>query len=116
MGYHSLLGLFSQAYRRLRTALPFIRLPFVYWDYRISAFPANNRIVTTWFPRRERAFATGVYTAGVCGSCLCDTSSILDHDDFRLENRLYYGRCARYHICFLFGTSIITNRRASEDK
>ncbi|CDG24602.1 MULTISPECIES: MFS transporter [Bacillus amyloliquefaciens group] len=28
------------------------------------AFPANNRIVTTWFPRRERAFATGVYTAG----------------------------------------------------
>ncbi|WP_412094134.1 MFS transporter [Bacillus atrophaeus] len=28
------------------------------------AFPANNRIVTTWFPRKERAFATGVYTAG----------------------------------------------------
>jgi hypothetical protein len=26
------------------------------------AFPANNRIVTTWFPRRERAFATGAYT------------------------------------------------------
>lgn len=28
------------------------------------AFPANSRIVQTWFPRKERAFATGVYTAG----------------------------------------------------
>jgi MFS transporter, ACS family, D-galactonate transporter len=28
------------------------------------AFPANNRVVTTWFPTRERAFATGVYVTG----------------------------------------------------
>jgi ACS family D-galactonate transporter-like MFS transporter len=27
-------------------------------------FPANSRIVTTWFPQQERARATGVYTVG----------------------------------------------------
>ena len=27
-------------------------------------FPANSRVVATWFPRNERAFATGVYTVG----------------------------------------------------
>jgi len=27
-------------------------------------FPANSRVVATWFPRHERAFATGVYTVG----------------------------------------------------
>lgn len=28
------------------------------------AFPANNRVVTMWFPQRERGFATSVYVAG----------------------------------------------------
>ncbi|MFC7392236.1 MFS transporter [Scopulibacillus cellulosilyticus] len=28
------------------------------------AFPTNNRVVSTWFPQKERAFATGVFTAG----------------------------------------------------
>ncbi len=27
-------------------------------------FPANSRVVATWFPRDERAMATGVYTVG----------------------------------------------------
>lgn len=27
-------------------------------------FPANSRVVATWFPRQERAFATGIYTVG----------------------------------------------------
>lgn len=27
-------------------------------------FPANSRVVATWFPRNERAFATGIYTVG----------------------------------------------------
>jgi len=27
-------------------------------------FPANSRIVATWFPQQERAFATSVYTVG----------------------------------------------------
>ncbi|MFD1952182.1 MFS transporter [Sphingomonas arantia] len=27
-------------------------------------FPANGRVVATWFPRQERALATGVYTVG----------------------------------------------------
>ena len=28
------------------------------------AFPTNNTLVATWFPKQERALATGVYTAG----------------------------------------------------
>jgi ACS family D-galactonate transporter-like MFS transporter len=28
------------------------------------AFPTNSRVVAAWFPQQERAFATGVYTAG----------------------------------------------------
>ncbi|MBU8878703.1 MFS transporter [Bacillus sp. FJAT-29790] len=28
------------------------------------AFPANNRIAATWFPQRERAFASSVFSAG----------------------------------------------------
>ncbi|NTW72246.1 MAG: MFS transporter [Eubacteriaceae bacterium] len=36
------------------------------------AFPANNRIVTTWFPSRERGFAIGSYTgAEYVGLALC---------------------------------------------
>jgi sugar phosphate permease len=27
-------------------------------------FPTNGRVVATWFPQQERAFATGVYTVG----------------------------------------------------
>ena len=27
-------------------------------------FPTNSRVVATWFPQRERAFATGTYTVG----------------------------------------------------
>ena len=27
-------------------------------------FPANSRIVGTWFPQQERATATGIYTVG----------------------------------------------------
>src|SRR5207237_545666 len=27
-------------------------------------FPANSRVVATWFPQQERAFATSVYTVG----------------------------------------------------
>ncbi len=27
-------------------------------------FPTNSRVVATWFPQQERAFATGVYTVG----------------------------------------------------
>lgn len=32
--------------------------------FEAPAFPTNSRVVATWFPRQERAFATGVYTAG----------------------------------------------------
>lgn len=39
----------------LRLALGFCEAP---------AFPANNRLVANWFPPRERARATAVYTAG----------------------------------------------------
>ncbi|QQE77977.1 MFS transporter [Alicyclobacillus sp. SO9] len=28
------------------------------------AFPTNNRLVATWFPKQERALATAIYTAG----------------------------------------------------
>ncbi|GMA65736.1 MFS transporter [Alicyclobacillus fastidiosus] len=28
------------------------------------AFPTNNRLVATWFPKQERALATGIFTAG----------------------------------------------------
>ncbi|MCO6705159.1 MFS transporter, partial [Streptomyces sp. CHB9.2] len=28
------------------------------------AYPINNRVVTTWFPERERATAIGFYTSG----------------------------------------------------
>ncbi len=31
------------------------------------AFPLNSRVVATWFPRNERGFAIGVYTAGEFG-------------------------------------------------
>ena len=28
------------------------------------SYPINNRVVTTWFPERERATAIGFYTSG----------------------------------------------------
>ncbi len=30
------------------------------------SYPINNRVVTTWFPERERATAIGFYTSGQC--------------------------------------------------
>lgn len=32
--------------------------------FEAPAFPINNRIVTNWFPERERASAIGIYTSG----------------------------------------------------
>src|ERR1700712_4193897 len=32
--------------------------------FEAPAFPINNRVVTTWFPERERAGAIGFYTSG----------------------------------------------------
>jgi len=32
--------------------------------FEAPAFPTNNRIVTSWFPERERASAVGFYTSG----------------------------------------------------
>ena len=46
-GFTSLLG--------LRLALGVAETP---------AFPANNALVSRWFPTKERGFATGAYTAG----------------------------------------------------
>jgi ACS family D-galactonate transporter-like MFS transporter len=46
-GFTSLLG--------LRLALGVAETP---------AFPANNTLVSRWFPTKERGFATGAYTAG----------------------------------------------------
>ena len=46
-GFGSLLG--------LRLALGVAETP---------AFPANNALVSRWFPTKERGFATGAYTAG----------------------------------------------------
>jgi ACS family D-galactonate transporter-like MFS transporter len=46
-GFGSLLG--------LRLALGVAETP---------AFPANNTLVSRWFPTKERGFATGAYTAG----------------------------------------------------
>ncbi|KZL89927.1 MFS transporter [Clostridium magnum] len=40
--------------------------------FEAPAFPANNRIVTAWFPSRERGFAIGAYTgAEYIGLALC---------------------------------------------
>lgn len=40
--------------------------------FEAPAFPANNRIVTTWFPSKERGFAIGAYTgAEYIGLALC---------------------------------------------
>ena len=32
--------------------------------FEAPSYPANNRIVTSWFPDKERASAIGVYTSG----------------------------------------------------
>lgn len=32
--------------------------------FEAPSFPLNNRVITEWFPRNERAFATGIYTSG----------------------------------------------------
>jgi len=42
-------------YSALRLAIGALEAP---------SFPINNRVVTTWFPERERATAIGFYTSG----------------------------------------------------
>ncbi|HEV2448281.1 MAG TPA: MFS transporter [Candidatus Sulfopaludibacter sp.] len=53
----ALLGLASSvaALFALRLAIGVLEAP---------SYPINNRVVTTWFPERERATAIGVYTSG----------------------------------------------------
>lgn len=52
------------------TSTIFCRLGLGFFE--APAFPANNRIVTTWFPSKERGLAIGAYTASeYVGLALC---------------------------------------------
>ncbi|MGG3964747.1 MFS transporter [Heyndrickxia faecalis] len=53
---------FFQAFAKGFTSLFGLRLGLGLSE--APAFPTNNRLVSTWFPKQERAFATGFYTAG----------------------------------------------------
>jgi MFS transporter, ACS family, D-galactonate transporter len=65
--YASALILWSLATVMLGLAASFIALfalRLVVGALEAPAYPINNRVVTTWFPTRERASAIGVYTSG----------------------------------------------------
>ncbi len=50
-----------------RNAAVFIGMRVLLGITEAPAFPLNSRVVATWFPRNERGFAIGVYTAGEFG-------------------------------------------------
>src|SRR2546428_2269834 len=50
-----------------RNAAVFIGMRVLLGITEAPAFPLNSRVVATWFPRSERGFAIGVYTAGEFG-------------------------------------------------
>ncbi len=52
------------------------------------AFPANNRVVTMWFPQKERGMATGTYVMGQYIG-----TGLLARDCSRWPNRSAGGRC-----------------------
>lgn len=47
-----------------RTFASFFGLRLALGITEAPAFPTNSRVVAAWFPKQERAMATGVYTAG----------------------------------------------------
>uniref|UniRef100_UPI0026375ACC MFS transporter n=1 Tax=Pseudomonas sp. TaxID=306 RepID=UPI0026375ACC len=65
--YTAALVLWSLATILLGFASSFIALFFLrlaVGAMEAPAYPINSRVVTTWFPERERATAIGVYTSG----------------------------------------------------
>jgi MFS transporter, ACS family, D-galactonate transporter len=56
------LATFFQAFAKGFGILFGLRLGLGFFE--APSFPTNNRVVTAWFPAKERGFATSVYTAG----------------------------------------------------
>jgi len=55
------------------TFLALIALRVAVGAMEAPAYPINNRIVTTWFPERERASAIGFYTLNLVFWMLCSS-------------------------------------------
>lgn len=60
--------------------------------FEAPAFPTNNRMVTSWFPERERASAVGLLTSGQFVSGVPDAASDLDTGSIELALGLYPDR------------------------
>lgn len=60
----SLWSLFTLFHALVSGVAGLLGLRFLLGIAESPCFPANSRVVATWFPRQERAFATGVYTVG----------------------------------------------------
>ena len=64
-------------------------------------FPANSRIVSTWFPQHERARATATYTVGeYIGLAAFSPLLFFNPRTSRLENAFFPHRRIRYFIYF----------------
>ncbi|HLK47369.1 MAG TPA: MFS transporter [Bryobacteraceae bacterium] len=66
-GYASAIGLWSLAtigHAAVRTVLGFGIARFVLGISEAANFPAAIKTVAEWFPRKERAFATGIFNSG----------------------------------------------------
>lgn len=63
-------------------------------------FPANSRIVSTWFPQHERARATATYTVGEYRAGRFLAAVIFNSRTSWLENAFFPHRRIRYFIYF----------------
>ena len=62
-------------------------------------FPANSRIVATWFPQQERARATGIYTVGeYLGLALFSPLLFWIMAAVELARAVHRGRRGRSHL------------------
>ena len=63
------------------------------------SFPINNRVVTTWFPERERATAIGFYTSGqFVGLAFLTPRPDVPPGPFRLAQRIHFRGAAGHRL------------------
>ena len=59
--------------------------------FEAPCFPANSRILATWFPQQERARANSIYSVGpVRRHRVSERAAVLDHATIRLARAVFH--------------------------
>ncbi len=73
-----------------------------------GVFPASVKTVAEWFPKKERALATGIFNSGTnIGADSCSSVRSLDHHSSGLALGVYYHRRFRISLAGIMAITLL---------